>query len=145
MMKHFIIMLTLLAVFPTAVFSGCINGNCTNGLGYFQFDQSGNHKYIGYFRSGLFHGPGIEISDGIPTSGIWEAGMLVEALDIGSLDLPPFFMEEIEVPELEHSSPEQDTRSVKAPWFEWLTRVEVVVSIMAGLTGIIFSVRQWRK
>ena len=63
------------AGFCSAVLAGCVQGNCQNGEGVFNFPGQG--VYRGGFKDGEFHGKGqMAHNDGIRYSGQFENGLL---------------------------------------------------------------------
>ena len=53
-MKLFISIFALIILLQNPLFSQCIIGDCNNGFGEYNFEDSS--KYEGYWKNGKFHG-----------------------------------------------------------------------------------------
>ncbi len=88
----------------------------------------------------MYNGPGVEFRDGVLKSGIWNSGQFVEPVDIETLDIPEFFIEDHSLLELKDKGEKSDTRVDS--WFDqWLNRTNLVISIIVGLITIYLFLR----
>ena len=80
MRKLFTILIVVLSTqFSFNLSAQCIEGNCVNGQGTYNYDNG--YQYSGEWKDGKYHGQGTyTYGDGTSDKGIWEDGELINDL-----------------------------------------------------------------